>query len=56
MPSIETVERFIAMVEQNSHAQACEEFYTPNSTMQENQATPRAGRDAHVANERRVLA
>ena len=56
MPSIETVERFIAMVEQNAHAQACEEFYTPNSTMQENQATPRAGRDAHVANERRVLA
>ncbi|HKX40861.1 MAG TPA: nuclear transport factor 2 family protein [Burkholderiaceae bacterium] len=56
MPTIETLERFIARVEQNAHAEACEEFYTENSAMQENQSPPRVGRDAHVANERRVLA
>jgi hypothetical protein len=56
MPTPETLERFIARVEQNAHAEACEEFYTPDSSMQENQAPPRIGRDAHVANERKVLA
>lgn len=55
MPTPETLERFIARVEQNAHVEALEEFYTPESTMQENQAAPRVGRDAHVANERRVL-
>jgi len=55
MPTQETLERFIARVEQNAHVEACEEFYTENSSMQENRDTPRVGRDAHVANERRVL-
>ncbi|MFL6626629.1 MAG: nuclear transport factor 2 family protein [Burkholderiaceae bacterium] len=56
MPSPQTLERFIAMVESNDHVQACELFYTEQSTMQENQGTPRVGRDAHVANERQVMA
>ena len=56
MPTAETLERFIARVEQNAHAEALEEFYTPGASMQENQAAPRIGRDAHVANERRILA
>jgi hypothetical protein len=56
MPSADTLERFIALVESNAHDVACEQFYTENSTMQENQAPPRIGRDAHVANEKRVLA
>jgi hypothetical protein len=56
MPTAETVEKFIARVEENAHAEACEEFYTINSSMQENHAPPRVGRDAHVANERRVMA
>jgi len=56
MPTVETLERFIARVEQNAHAEACEEFYTPGATMQENQSPPRVGRDAHVANERQVMA
>ena len=55
MPSDDTLERFIARVEENAHAEACEEFYTADSTMQENQSPPRVGRDAHVANERRVM-
>jgi hypothetical protein len=56
MPTAETLEQFIALVEQNAHADACEQFYTEDSSMQENQSPPRIGRDAHVANERRVLA
>ena len=56
MPTEDTLERFIALVESNAHAEACEQFYTEHSTMQENQGTPRAGRAAHVANERQVMA
>ena len=56
MPSAETLERFIARVEQNAHAEALQEFYTANASMQDNQSAPRVGRDAHVANERRVIA
>jgi hypothetical protein len=55
MPTIETLERFIARVEQNAHVEAVEEFYTTDATMQENQSVPRVGRSAHVANERNVM-
>lgn len=56
MPAPATLERFIARVEQNAHAEAIEEFYTVDASMQENQATPRVGRDTLVANEKQVLA
>jgi len=56
MPAPEALERFIARVESNHHAEAIEEFYTPDASMQENDAAPRIGRDALVANERKVLA
>jgi hypothetical protein len=56
MPAPETLERFIALVERNAHVEAVEQFYTAEASMQENQAPPRVGRDAHAANERRVLA
>ena len=55
MPTAETLERFIARVEENAHAEAVEEFYTADASMQENQSAPRVGRDAHAANERRVM-
>lgn len=55
MPNQDTLERFIARVEQNAHVEAVEEFYTENASMRENQAEPRIGRDLHVANERAVL-
>ena len=56
MPTPETLERFIALVESNTHVEAIESFYTANASMQENQSAPRVGRDVLVANERRVLA
>lgn len=56
MPAPATLEAFIRRVEEGAHAEACEEFYTEDSTMQENRSAPRVGRAAHVANERKVLA
>jgi SnoaL-like protein len=56
MPTADTLERFIARVEQNAHAEAIEEFYTSAASMQENQSAPRVGRDTLIANERRILA
>jgi hypothetical protein len=56
MPSQETLTRFIARVEENAHADAIEEFYAANASMQENDLPPRVGRDVLVANERAVLA
>ena len=56
MPAAETLERFIALVEANAHAEAIEQFYAPDASMRENQSEPRVGRDRLVANERRILA
>jgi hypothetical protein len=56
MPSPETLERFIARVESNAHVEAVEEFYTEQSSMRENLAPPRVGRQAHADNERRIMA
>ena len=56
MPSKDTLEKFIARVEANAHIEAVEEFYAEDSTMQENGNPPRFGRDAHIANERKVMA
>ncbi|MBS74707.1 MAG: polyketide cyclase, partial [Variovorax sp.] len=35
MPTAETLEKFIARVESNFHAEALAEFYTEDSSMQE---------------------
>jgi hypothetical protein len=56
MPTPETLERFIARVEENAHAEAIEEFYTRDASMQENQKPPRVGRDNLVARERKIMA
>ena len=56
MPSPQTLEKFISRVEENAHAEAIDEFYADDASMQENQSPPRLGRALLVANERRVLA
>lgn len=56
MPTPETLERFIARVESNLHAEAVEEFYTVDASIQENQAAPRMGRTPQAARERAMLA
>ena len=55
MPSHETLERFVARVEQNAHAEAIEEFYAESGTMRENMAAPRVGRATLIEHERQVL-
>jgi ketosteroid isomerase-like protein len=56
MPSRERLNEFIAAVESGDHAGAIERYYTEDSSMQENAAPPRVGRDVLVAHERGVLA
>ena len=56
MPTENTLSRFIARVIEGAHAEAIEEFYASNATMQENQSTPRVGRDVLVAHEKAALA
>jgi hypothetical protein len=56
MPTAAVLERFIARVEENAHAEAIAEFYTADASMRENLGAPRVGRDTLIANERRVLA
>ena len=56
VPTADTLERFIARVEANAHADAIAEFYAENASMQENQSAPRVGRDLLIARERAVLA
>jgi SnoaL-like domain len=55
MPSMTTLRSFVARVEQGAHAEAIEEFYAENASMQENQAAPRVGRDNLVRHEKGVL-
>lgn len=56
MPSRERVREFVATVERGEYVRAIEDFYHPNATMQENGQQPRAGRQALVEHERKVLA
>src|SRR3984957_9821742 len=56
MPTRERLNEFIAVVESGDHAGAIERYYTEDSSMQENAAAPRVGRDVLVAHERAVLA
>jgi hypothetical protein len=55
MPSPETIERFIARVEQNAHVDAIREFYTEGASMRENNAPARVGRDVLIRHEGEVL-
>jgi hypothetical protein len=56
VPTAETLERFIARVEENAHVEAIQDFYTEDASMQENQSPPRVGRELLMARERVVLA
>jgi hypothetical protein len=55
MPSRETLNRFVALVERNAHAEAALEYYAPDASIRENQSAPRIGRDSQVQRERELL-
>jgi SnoaL-like domain len=56
MPTAARLEAFIAAVEGGDHVKAIEDYYTEHASMRENQAAPRRGRLALVANEQAALA
>ncbi len=56
MPSQEIINRFIARVEENAHAEAVEEFYAQDCVIRENQSEPRLGRNAQVSREKALMA
>jgi hypothetical protein len=56
MPTPETLERFIALVEADAHAEAVEAFYAPDAAVHENQSPPRIGRDTAIAREHAIHA
>jgi hypothetical protein len=56
MPSQDILERFIARVEENKHAEALEEFYLEDASLQENHGEPRVGRAEAVAHEHKIFA
>ena len=56
MPSRQTVQDFIALVEQGHYLEAIEQFYAPDASMQENSEPPRRGRETLLAYERAVIA
>ena len=56
MPSPEALDRFIALIESNAHAEAAEEFYSEHTVARENQGEKRIGRAVQVSRERAILA
>lgn len=55
MPSRQTLDRFIACVEANTHAEAVTQFYAEDCSIRENQAPARLGRDAQLEREQQLL-
>jgi hypothetical protein len=56
MPSRDTVEAFVALVESGDYVGAIERFYAGDASMQENNDAPRVGRATLLAGERQVMA
>jgi len=56
MPSLETVESFISLVEPGRTVEAMVRFYAEHATMQENAAPPRVGKIALIKHEEGALA
>src|SRR5690349_8114059 len=55
MPSRDTLERFVARVEENAHVEAILEFYTEGATMRENFKPPRGPRAELAERERKTM-
>jgi hypothetical protein len=51
MPTRQTVENFVELVETGQGMAALERFYAENASMQENQSAPRIGKPALLAHE-----
>jgi hypothetical protein len=56
LPSRQTVETFVALVEAGDYVGAIENFYAPDASTRENNDAPVVGRDTLMAKERGVMA
>ena len=56
MPSSNTLDSFIQLVETGQTVLAMERFYAENASMQENQSEPRVGKSALIKHEQAALA
>lgn len=56
MPSLETVESFVSLVESGQTVEAMVRFYAEHASMQENAAPPRVGKSALIKHEEDALA
>ena len=56
MPSLETVESFVRLVEEGKTVEAMVHFYAEHASMQENETKPRAGKGALIKHEESALA
>ena len=56
MPSRQTVEAFVALVEAGDYVGAIEHFYAPDASTRENTGEPVVGREVLMAKERGVMA
>jgi hypothetical protein len=56
MPSLDTVESFVSLVEAGRTIEAMERFYAEHATMQENAAAPRVGKAVLIRHEQGALA
>jgi hypothetical protein len=56
MPSQQTVERFVALVETGRGIEALETFYADDASVRENDAPPRQGKALLLANETKAQA
>ena len=56
MPSLETVEAFVQLVENSQTVEAMVRFYGEHASMQENNAPPRVGKIELIKHEEKALA
>ena len=56
MPTLQTLERFVQLVESGQTLAAMEAFYADDAAMRENQSRPRVGKPALLAHEAAALA
>lgn len=56
MPSLETLETFVHLVESGKTVEAMERFYAEHASMQENSSAPRVGKPALIRHEQEALA
>ena len=56
MPSLNTVESFVQLVEAGQTVLAMERFYSEHASMQENESAPRVGKSALIKHEDAALA